>query len=154
MRERIHDYFTLRTEFLSNIIDPMHPPSSVLTYLAHVRTFLTKLFLLIHITGGQPARIPEILTVRYRNFFHDKPRNIFIEDGLVTFVTCYHKGYAISGEQKIIYRYLLYKVSLIVVRYLWLVLLFIERLESLYCFSYGLSAFLWSSQSQESFISV
>jgi hypothetical protein len=97
---------------------------------------------LIHITGGQPARIPEILTVRHRNSSHDEPRNIFIEDGLVTFVTHYHKGYAISGEQKIIHRYLLYEVSLIVVRYLWLVLLFIKRLESLYCSSYELSAFL------------
>ena len=142
MRERIHDHFTLCTEFLSNIIDSMHLPSSVLIYLAHVRTFLTKLFLLIYITEGQLARIPEILTVRYRNSFYDKPRNIFIKDRLVTFVTRYHKGYVISREQKIIHRYLLYEVSLRVVRYLWLVLSFIERLESLYCSSYELSTFL------------
>ena len=154
MRERIHDHFTLCTEFLSNIIDSMHLPSSVLIYLAHVRTFLTKLFLLIYITEGQLARIPEILTVRYRNSSYNEPRNIFIEDRLVTFVTRYYKGYAISEEQKIIYRYLLYKVSLMVVRYLWLVLPFTERLESLYCSSYKLSAFLWPSQSRESFVGV
>jgi hypothetical protein len=60
----------------------------------------------------------------------------------MTFVTRYHKEYAISEKQKIIYHYLLYEVSLIVVRYLWLMLLFIKRLESLYYSSYELSAFL------------
>jgi hypothetical protein len=76
----------------------MHPPSSVLAYLAHIRTFLIKLFLLIHITGGQLVRIPKILIIRYRNSSYDEPRNIFIEDGLVTFMTRYHKEYTISGE--------------------------------------------------------
>jgi hypothetical protein len=96
----------------------VHPPSLVLTYLAHIRTFLTKLFLLIHIIRGQLARIPEILTIRHHNSSHDESRNIFIKDGLVTFMTRYHKGYVISEEQKIIHHYLLYEVSLIVVRYL------------------------------------
>ena len=142
MRQRIHDHPTLRAELFPNHIDPVHSPSSVLTYLAHVRTFLTKLFLLIHITGGQPARVPEILTVRHHNSSHNEPRNIFIEDGLVTFVTRYHKGYTISGEQKIIHQYLPHEVSLMVVQYLWLVFPFIERLKSFYCSSYELSAFL------------
>ena len=154
MRRRIHDHPTLRTELLPDTPNPVHPPSPVLTYLAHVRTFLTKLFLLIHIAGGQPARVPEILTVRHRNSSHDEPRNIFIEDGLVAFVTRYHKGYTVSGEQKIIHRYLPCEVSLMVVQYLWLVLPFIERLESLYCASYGLSAFLWPSQPRESFVGI
>ena len=33
-------------------------------------------------------------------------RNIFIEDGLVVYVTRYHKGYTVSGDIKIIHRYL------------------------------------------------
>jgi superfamily II DNA or RNA helicase len=143
MRERIYSHAGLRTTFLPDHINPNLPPSSVQTYLASVRTFLTKLLLLIHITGGQPARIPEILTVRHRNSSHDEPRNIFVEDGLVTFVTRYHKGYTISGEHKIIHRHLPHQVSLIVVQYLWLVLPLVERLESFYCSSYELSAFLW-----------
>jgi hypothetical protein len=60
----------------------------------------------------------------------------------MTFMTHYHKGYAISGEQKIIHHYLPYEVSLIVIQYLWLVLPFIKRLKSLYYSSYELSAFL------------
>ncbi|KAF4624839.1 hypothetical protein G7Y89_g13332 [Cudoniella acicularis] len=32
--------------------------------------------------------------------------NIFIENGLISFVTFYYKGYSVSGSTKIIYRYL------------------------------------------------
>jgi hypothetical protein len=98
MRERIHDYFTLWTEFLPNILDSVYSPSLVLIYLAHVRTFLIKLFLLIYITEGQLARISEILTIWHCNSSYDEPRNIFIKDGLVTFIIYYYKGYVISGE--------------------------------------------------------
>jgi hypothetical protein len=106
MREQIYSHTGLRTTFLPDHINPNLPPSSIQTYLTSVRTFLTKLLLLIHITGGQPARIPEILTVRHHNSSYNKPRNIFVEDGLVTFVTRYHKKYTISGEHKIIHRHL------------------------------------------------
>jgi DEAD/DEAH box helicase len=125
----------------------------VRTYLASVRTFLTKLLLLIHIAGGQPALMSELLTVRHRNSSHDEPRNVFVEDGLVALVTRYHKGYAISGERKIIHRYLPSEIGLTVVRYLWLVLPLIERLESFYCSSYELSAFLWPGPPRECLIS-
>ena len=49
---------------------------------------------------------------------------MFIENGLVVFMTRYYKGYAISGDVKIIYRYLPREVGELLVRYLWLVLLF------------------------------
>jgi hypothetical protein len=45
-------------------------------------------------------------------------RNVFIEDGIVVFVTRYHKGYNVSGDVKIIHRYLLRKVGELVVWYL------------------------------------
>jgi hypothetical protein len=51
-------------------------------------------------------------------------RNIFIENGLVSFVTFYHKGYSVEGCVKIIHRYLLEEVSKLVVYYLWLILPF------------------------------
>ncbi|KAK4981040.1 hypothetical protein LTR28_008235 [Elasticomyces elasticus] len=46
----------------------------------------------MHITGGQPARAPEILSVRYSNTVRGGHRNVFIEDGVVVFVTRYYKG--------------------------------------------------------------
>jgi hypothetical protein len=61
---------------------------------------------LMHITGGQPARGPEIMSVQHSNTVKGGHRNIFIEDGIVVFVTQYHKGYNVSGDVKIIHQYL------------------------------------------------
>jgi hypothetical protein len=40
---------------------------------------------------------------------------LFIEDSIVVFATQYHKGYNISGDVKVIYRYLPRKVGELVV---------------------------------------
>jgi hypothetical protein len=50
---------------------------------------------------------------------------LFIEDGIVVFMTRYHKGYKVKGDVKIIHRYLPREVGELVVWYLWLVLLFV-----------------------------
>jgi hypothetical protein len=70
---------------------------------------------LIYITRGQLVRGPEILSVRHSNTIKGGYRNIFIEDSIVVFVTRYHKGYNISSDIKIIYRYLLREVGELVV---------------------------------------
>jgi hypothetical protein len=80
--------------------------NEVETYMAQVARFRENLLVLMHITGGQPARGPEILSIRHSNTVKGEHRNIFIEDQLVVFVTRYHKGYNISGDVKIIHRYL------------------------------------------------
>ncbi|KAK5677284.1 hypothetical protein LTS10_010473 [Elasticomyces elasticus] len=61
----------------------------------------------MHITGGQPARGIEILSCCYRNTAAGSHRNVFVEDGQVVFVTKYYKGVEITGDVKIIHRYLL-----------------------------------------------
>jgi hypothetical protein len=71
-----------------------------------VTRFRENLLILIYITGGQPAREPEILSIRYNNTVRGEYRNIFIEDGIVVFITRYHKGYSMSRDVKIIHRYL------------------------------------------------
>ena len=58
-------------------------------------------------------------------------RSIFIEDGLVSTVTAYHKGYNIVGSTKIIHRYLPREVSELVVYYLWFILPFWTDLDLL-----------------------
>jgi hypothetical protein len=70
---------------------------------------------LMHIARGQPARGPEILSVRYSNTIKGEHRNIFIEDSIVVFVTQYYKGYNISSDVKIIHQYLPREVSELVV---------------------------------------
>jgi hypothetical protein len=46
-----------------------------------------QLLILMHIIGGQLARALEILSVRHENIAKGNHRNLFIEDGLVVFVT-------------------------------------------------------------------
>jgi hypothetical protein len=57
-------------------------------------------------TGGQPARGTEVVTVQYMNSPNGESRGVFIEDGLMVYVTMYHKGIGASAKAKIIHRYL------------------------------------------------
>lgn len=98
-------------------------------YNRKVTRFLDILLLLVHITSGQPARGTETLSLRHTNTMHH--RNIFVEEGLVSTVTTYHKGYSVTGSTKIIHRYLPKEVGELVVYYLWLILPFSEALGAL-----------------------
>ena len=73
----------------------------VADYMDEVVEFRMQLLACMHTTGGGPARAPEILSVRHENTPKGEHRNMFVEDGLVTFVAKYHKGYAMSGDVKI-----------------------------------------------------
>ena len=84
----------------------------------------------MHISGGQPARGPEILSIRYRNSSKGEYRNIFIKDGSVVFIMRYYKGYHISGSVKVIYRYIPHAVGLLLVYSQWLVQPFQELIEA------------------------
>ena len=72
-------------------------------WLQQVAAFYSKLLVLMHMTGGQPARGLEILSVRHCNTVQGGHRNLFIEDRMVVFVTRYHKGYEVKGDVKIIH---------------------------------------------------
>ena len=98
--------------------------------MSRVVEFREKLLVLMHISGGQPARGPELLSIRHSNTAHGERRNIFVEDGLMVFVTRYHKGYTISGKMKIIHRYLPREVGELMVYYLWLVLPLQQKMEA------------------------
>jgi hypothetical protein len=100
------------------------------SYLQRVVRFREKLAIAVHVSGGQPARAPELLSIRHYNTDSGGHRNIFVEDGLVVFVTQYHKGFFASNDTKVIHRYLPQEVGELVVWYLWLVLPFVERLEA------------------------
>lgn len=118
-------------------------------YVAQVAEFREKLLLLMHITGSQPARVPEILSVRHSNTAKGGHRNIFVENRLVVFVTRYHNGYAISRDIKVIHRYLPREVGELVVWYLWLVLLFHQRMLAAARGDQQISAHIWSAETGE-----
>jgi hypothetical protein len=91
-------------------------PKALQKYRRQVDRFLEHLLLLVHLTLGQPTRGIEIISLRHVNTTHH--RNVFIEDGLVTIVTSYHKGYTCTGSTKIIHRYLPNEVGELLVYYL------------------------------------
>jgi hypothetical protein len=84
-------------------------------YMGRIVEFREKLAVLMHIAGGQPARGPEILSIRHSNTIKEEHRNIFIENSIVVFVTQYHKEYNVSSDVKIIHRYLPREVGELVV---------------------------------------
>jgi hypothetical protein len=90
----------------------------VQSYAQLVQAFLRRMLLLIYVTGGQPARGTELLTLRWRNSDRCEMRNIFIEHGLVSFVTFYHKNYSASSTTKLIHRYLPPEVGELLIYYL------------------------------------
>jgi len=114
-------------------------------YLDNISHFLEKLLVLIYMTGGQPARSRELLSIRYRNTEKGGTRCIFIENGLIVIVTFYDKGYNIRGTQNIIHRYLPQEVGELLLLYIWLVLPFRHQLQQLVFNDTEIpSAFLWS----------
>jgi hypothetical protein len=65
----------LRTEWLNG---SDLRPRAVARYGELVEQFRTRLLLLMHLTGGQPGRTTEILSVRHCNTSYGGPRNIFL----------------------------------------------------------------------------
>jgi hypothetical protein len=128
---RVRDDKRLRRRFFANVDTLEWNKKHVATYGSRAYAFLRRLLLLIHMTGGQPARATELLTVRWRNSKDGLVRSLFVENGLVLFITSYHKNYSMSSATKIIYRYLPVEVSELVVYYVWLVAPFLEQLSIL-----------------------
>jgi hypothetical protein len=135
----------LRRQFFNDSEKLLWNQKHVKRYIQLMQAFLRRLLLLVHITGGQPARGTELLILRWRNSARCETRNIFIENGLVSFVTSYHKNYAATNSTKIIHRYLPSEIGEMLVYYLWLVLPFAEQLHILAGLpaSAELGSFLW-----------
>ena len=117
-------------------------------YLDWVDEFLERLLLLVHITGGQPARATELISIRHCNTPEGRHRNIFVEHGLIGIVTTYHKSQSVTNSIKLIHRYLPRAVSELLVYYLWLIRPFSEqaRMFASDGSSCVRSAFLWPAQ--------
>lgn len=91
--------------------------SALRQYQRAATQFLEDLFVLVHLTAGQPARGPEIGGIRHRDGVM-VDRNIFVTAGQVTIITQYHKSIALIDAVKTIPRFLPARVSQLVVVYL------------------------------------
>lgn len=86
---------------------------------------------LVHLSAGAPARATELLSIRHTNGAEARnQRGVFIDNGTVSFVTAYHKGFSASQKAKIIHRYVPREVGELVIQFLWLVQPFIEQLQA------------------------
>ena len=89
-----------------------------------IKVFREQLLVLMHMSGGQPARGTELVTVQYKNGVDGDVRRLFIEDGAMVFVTMYSKTMGISAKAKVIHRYLPREVGELAVYYIWLAIPF------------------------------
>src|SRR6186713_1535079 len=127
--DRIGKNIGLRKKFIKRGPNFNWDRGRIEEYMAQVTAFRERILILTHICGGQPSRGPEILSIRHSNTVKGLHRNIFIENGLMVFVSRYHKGYNISGDVKIIHRYLPREIGELLVYYLWLVLPLVQQWE-------------------------
>lgn len=112
-------------------------------YLREVDKFRELLLFCMHVTGGQPARGPEILALRYKNGF-SQDRNIFVLDGLVMSVTRYHKTQSQWDVPKAVPRFMPWRVGQLVTVYLTYVQPLMERLSVAIGHGCGRSEYLWA----------
>ena len=131
LMDKIQKNETLRRCFINSTVghDGEWRLKYVQQYLTSVTAFQELLSILVHITGGQPTSGVELMSIRHRNA-PDAKRNIFIDDGMVTFVSHYVKGFNVENDGKLLRRYVPREVGELVVQYLWLVLPFVLQLHS------------------------
>ena len=97
-------------------------------YLAREKQFLLKLMVAMHLTGGQPARSPEIGSIKVRNSAASS-RNLFVINGRVAVVTTYDKSRKRRGKTEYVFRCFPDRLSQVIIQYLVYVLPFSRVVE-------------------------
>jgi superfamily II DNA helicase RecQ len=129
--------------------DSPYRMEAITEYHGRIEEFQEKLLMIMHIIGGQPARASELVGMRFANTKQGGLRNIFIDRGMMVFMTTYHKNYQSSGRMKIIHRYLPREAGELLFRYLWLVLPFWQAVQAVTEKADQLSPFIWSDAAQK-----
>ena len=93
-------------------------------YDGRVERFREKLWVLMHMMSGGPARSTEIMSIRMVNTANGGARNVYADRGLLFFVTLYHKGFQRTQAAKTVYRYMPRAIGSLLTWYMWLVLPF------------------------------
>jgi len=111
-------------------------------YLREVDKFRKLLLFCVHVTGGQPARGSEILSLRFKNGCV-RDRNIFLLDGYVMSVTFYNKTQAEWDVPKVIPRFLPWRVGQLLSLYLVYVQPLAELISVETGYGCGWSEYIW-----------
>lgn len=118
---------------------------AVRQYGIQVQQFQERLFVLMHMLS-MPARVLEISGIRFKNTMNGGVRNTMVHNQMISFITTYHKGYRITGEAKIIHRYMLREVGELIVWYLWLILPFWQQVQGMIQGASQVTTFLWADE--------
>jgi superfamily II DNA helicase RecQ len=92
-------------------------------YLAREKQFLLRLMVAMHVMGGQPARSPELGSIKFRNSVTSS-RNVFVVNGRVAVVTTYDKSVKRRGKTEYVFRCFPDQLSQIIAQYVVYVLPF------------------------------
>jgi len=102
--------------------------SGIKAYKRKTKAFLEKLFVLVHVTGGAPARGTEIGCLRFRSSVA-VDRGLFVVNGKVVFIAQYNKTTAVADRLKVIPRFLPPAIGELVGHYLTKVRPFLESVN-------------------------
>lgn len=155
MWKRVFKERNMRSKFLKATLEKVHSKNhlkwnekGVEDYFRKVSMWKEQLLALVHLTAGAPARGTEIISIQHKNGFK-APRGIFVDRGLVAFVTSYHKGYSASQKVKIIHRYVPREVGEMVIYCLWLIIPFVNQLQAAVRAQDEFTSFLWEPEPEE-----
>ncbi len=112
-------------------------------YMREVDKFRKLLLFCVHVSGGQPARGTEILSLRFKNGSY-RDRNVFIMDGSVMTVTLYNKTEAEWDIPKVVPRFLPWRVGQLLALYLVYSQPFVEMLSVRTGEGCGWSEYIWA----------
>jgi superfamily II DNA helicase RecQ len=153
---RVVEEPALRDRFVRGMDATQQPPrtlwhdAAVAAYMKGVRRFKETLFALVHLTAGGPARGTEITSIQYENSAEGVGhRGVFVEGGLVSFVTTYHKGYDFTKKVKAIHRYVPREVGELVVYFLGLGRPFVDDLQMMHHDVEDRTTFIWEPAPEE-----
>lgn len=121
------DWLIRQTQVRRLLTEGAWSGAAVSRYLGAATDFLEKMLLLVHLTGGLPARAPEIISLQHCN--GEGRRNVFIHDGQVLLLTGYHKTLYAAGS-RLVARFLPAAVGELLTTYLAVVLPFVRHLQT------------------------
>lgn len=119
-------------------------------YFRQVRRFKEECAVLVHMTAGSPARATELISIQIKNGPDGRgQRGIFIDNGMVDFVTSYHKGWSASKKSKIIHRYVPREVGEVIVYSMWLLEPWVEQLQNMTNGQTDFGPFMWEPEPEK-----
>ena len=134
------------TDTMSEGDDCPYKACAVDRYADTLEQFRERMWMVMHMVAGQPARSAEILGIRYINTVHGGVRNILAHNGMICLVMSDHDNTRSTSEARVIHRYLPREVGELLVWYLWLALPFWQEVQGIVKQADIRSPFLWPDE--------